>query len=51
MRHALYDEHGRASEPLEAYTERFTSVVHDAIARDTWRIWVAEVADRVVGAM
>jgi GNAT superfamily N-acetyltransferase len=51
LRHALYEEQDRAREPLEAYAERFARFVQDALGSDAWRIWVAELDGRVVGAM
>ncbi len=51
LRHALYDEQDRAREPLEAYAERCAGFIQDALASDAWRIWVAELGGRVVGAM
>lgn len=51
LRHALYAEHDRAKEPLEAYTTRFAGFVHDVLASDAWRIWVAELEARIVATM
>lgn len=51
LRHALYSEHGPAREQLDAYIDRFAGFVHDALASDAWRIWVAELDGRIVGAM
>ncbi len=51
LRHALYGEHSRAQEPLDVYTARFAGFVRDALASDAWRIWVADLDGRVVGAM
>lgn len=45
LRHALYEEPGRAPERLDAYTARFAPFVQDALASDAWRIWVAELDD------
>ena len=51
LRHALYEEPGRAPERLDAYTARFAPFVQDALASDAWRVWVAELDGRIVGAM
>jgi len=51
LRHSLYAEHDRAEEPLDVYTARFAGFVRDALASDAWRIWVADLDGRVVGAM
>jgi GNAT superfamily N-acetyltransferase len=51
MRHALYSEHGPEREPLDEYIDRFAGFVHDALASDAWRVWVAELEGRVVGTM
>jgi len=51
MRHALYAEHGREREPLDVYADRFAVFVHDVLANDAWRIWVAELQGEIVGTM
>jgi len=51
MRLALYSEHGPEREPLDEYVARFAGFVHDVLASDAWRVWVAELEGRVVGTM
>jgi GNAT superfamily N-acetyltransferase len=51
LRHVLYSERGLAREPLDVYTRRFAGFVRDALASDAWRIRVAELDAKVVGAM
>jgi GNAT superfamily N-acetyltransferase len=51
MRHALYSEYGPEREPLDQYVHRFAGFVHDALASDAWRVWVAELEGRIVGTM
>jgi GNAT superfamily N-acetyltransferase len=51
MRHALYSEQGPEREPLDEYIDRFAGFVHDALASDAWRIWVAELEGGIVGTM
>jgi GNAT superfamily N-acetyltransferase len=50
-RHALYSEHAPARERLDEYVDRFAGFVHDALASEAWRIWVAELEGRIVGTM
>jgi GNAT superfamily N-acetyltransferase len=51
MRHALYSEQGPERESLDEYVDRFAGFVHDALASDAWRIWVAELQAGIVGTI
>jgi GNAT superfamily N-acetyltransferase len=50
LRWQLYTEREPHDEPLGTYVERFTTFALDALARDDWRAWCAEVDGRLVAA-
>jgi GNAT superfamily N-acetyltransferase len=51
LRWQLYSERERHDEPIEAYLERFELFARDALARDEWRAWCAEMDGRLIAAV
>ncbi len=50
LRWQLYTEREPHDEPLGTYVERFATFALDALARDDWRAWCAELDGRLVAA-
>ena len=49
LRWSFRDELGMAEEPFEAFRERFTRFLTDALAGGSWAAFVADAGDRLVG--